>query len=204
MKTATKKASKKTAPAATEPSANASPRHKALVAAARADAAAPAGVDDDARPAAATAAPTPPAPPADEPRPAWMPTPAELAPAAGPPLPTLAALGAAYVERLRADGASLSTQASYAADFALAAEILGADRDPAAITPEEIADFERHARVLTTKTGRPKSRLTVEKTRRVLRLAFAFGRDAGRLAAVPYAPKLRIARSAAPETPDAA
>ena len=118
---------------------------------------------------------------------------ATIATAAGPapepaaPFATLGALGAGYAAYQRANGASLSTQASYQTDFVLAAEVLGPERDPASITAAEIAAFEQHARVLTTKGGKPKSPLTIAKTRRVLRLAYAYARDNGRVAATPYA-----------------
>ena len=171
MKTATKKASKKTAPKHAEPSADATPRFKALVAA---------GKTKPKRAPEAAPAPT---------EPAYLP-PADGAPAPGTePFATLQDLGATWIAYLKANDAAVSTWASYQSDFETAVEHFGATTDPATLTPEAVAAYEQSDAVMKTKKGRAKAMPTILKTRRVLRLALKWAHDAGRLATIPYAAK---------------
>lgn len=170
MKTATKKP--KTPPA--EPSADATPRFKALVAAGKTK---PKRATPEAAPASA---PT---------EPAYLP-PADGAPAPGTePFATLQDLGATWIAYLKANDAAVSTWASYQSDFETAVEHFGATTDPATLTPEAVAAYEQSDAVMKTKKGRAKAMPTILKTRRVLRLALKWAHDAGRLATIPYAAK---------------
>ncbi len=186
----------------TAPSTNASPRLKRLVAGAR-------GSQDAVAPPVPSAADDPTEPPPAAPAaidPATYLPPTDAHPAAGhPPFRTLRELGASYFAHLAANDASLSTRASYAHDFDVALAHFGPEADPAALTAEGILAFESSDRVLRTKTARPKSPLSIAKTRRVLRLALTHACDVGRLAHLPYPDKTpRTARPAANEPISAA
>lgn len=205
MKTATKKASKKTAPKHAEPSADASPRHKALVAAARRRGAPPAAPETA---PATEPAPTPqeapgPAPEASaaddapsrdaaaatfesrEPAtpPAWFPT--DARPDA--PFARLADLGATWLAYLAANGARPTTVDGYGRDLAIAYEYFGEDCEPDRITAATVADFEASPGVNRKRNGAPRAKASILRTRRVLRLALKWAHGAGRLAASPYA-----------------
>jgi len=165
-KTAPKKPTKTPRPeAAAKPSAEATPRFKALIAAGKGKPKAPAT------------------------EPPYLP-PADVAPAPGTaPFATLQDLGATWIAYLRGNDAAVSTWASYQADFETAAAHFGPATDPATLTPEAVAAFEQSDAVMKTKKGRPKAMPTILKTRRVLRLTLKWAHDAGRLSALPYAAK---------------
>lgn len=202
MKPTAKKYATKSKPhpkSAAEPSVNASPRFKRLVAETRGH--------QDAAPTATAAEDAPSEPPPAAPAaidPATYLPPVDADPAAGhPPFRTLRELGASYFAHLAANDASLSTRASYAHDFDVALAHFGPEADPAALTAEGIAAFESSDAVLRTKTGRPKSPLSIAKTRRVLRLALTHACDVGRLARLPYPKQApRAARPARPAAND--
>lgn len=214
MKATTKKAAKKIA----EPSADASPRHKKLVAAARGRGAPPAApetappafsttregervnalddfndrkvAEEEAR---AKSAPTPQETPGpahdaaaanDGTPPAWLPSDA-AAPEA--PFGRIDELGATWLRYLEANGARATTVAGYGRDLALAYRVLGEDAPPRLIDGDEIAKFEASDACTIKRNGKPRAKPSVDRTRRVLRLALTWAHAAGRIAANPYA-----------------
>ena len=181
-----KTASKKPKPTPSEPSADATPRFKRLVAEGRKGRPKPPTHDDP--PPAAPSAVLPPEETTTATEPAFLPSGPETAPGEAA-FSTLEDLGATWIEYLKANDAAASTWASYQHDFETAAAHFGPTTDPATLTTEAVAAYEASPAVMTTKKGRPKSKPTILKTRRVLRLALTWAKDAGRLAAIPYAPK---------------
>src|SRR5688572_32110907 len=102
---------------------------------------------------------------------------------------TLTQTAVAYLESLRAAKKSESTVNSYAADLDLATEVLGAETPIAQLTIDDITRFNQSEPVLTTKSGRPKALPTVERSRRVLRLALVFAEQQGAIESAPIPAK---------------
>jgi hypothetical protein len=76
-------------------------------------------------------------------------------------------------------GKSEGTRFSYGMELKLAQAELGSDALVSYLTPESIALFNEAPRVTTLKSGRPKSQLSIDKTRRVLRLALTWAHQEG-------------------------
>jgi len=83
-------------------------------------------------------------------------------------------LAAAYLEHLRDMGKSLATQFSYSMDLGIAKRELGAETRIADLTPERVAAFFESSAVTMRKNGKPKTQVTIDKTRRVLRMALTW------------------------------
>ncbi|HYC79071.1 MAG TPA: hypothetical protein VEI02_15735 [Planctomycetota bacterium] len=179
MKATTKKTSRNpVAKPAVAPSEGTSERFKRLVAGGRAKTKAPA--DETVAPIAETtaiAAETP--QPPTETEPPVRDFPGQVTPEEHGRFTRLADVGAAWIEHLKAKGASTSTTASYTQDFALAVQHFGADVDPATITAKQVAAFNESDLCTKKKGGQPRAMPTILKTRRVLRLALAWARGLG-------------------------
>ncbi|MBK9386075.1 MAG: hypothetical protein IPN34_14785 [Planctomycetes bacterium] len=102
---------------------------------------------------------------------------------------TLTETALAYLESLKAAHKSESTINAYAADLDLATEVLGAETPIAAITPADVERFNSSEPVLRTKSGRDKALPTIERSRRVLRLALVFAEQQGAIEAAPIEAK---------------
>ena len=76
-----------------------------------------------------------------------------------------------YLRHLEARGATLSTQFSYRLELGVALDVLGRHTPVSDLTPERLAAFYACDRVTKTRAGAPKARVSVEKTRRVVRQA---------------------------------
>jgi hypothetical protein len=118
------------------------------------------------------------------------PAPVEAAPA--PKKPKRAKSGATlqdvfkgYVESLEADGKSDGTIASYRMELELAGADLGLDTPIASIKPERVLLFMTSDRVMKKRSGKPKSPLSIDKTRRVLRQALVYAETAKLVAKAP-------------------
>jgi hypothetical protein len=94
-------------------------------------------------------------------------------------------LAAAYLDHLRLAGKSMATQFSYSMDLGIAKRELGAETLIADLTPERVAAFFESPAVTTRKNGRPKTQVTIDKTRRVLRMALTWAEEEGRIAEAP-------------------
>jgi hypothetical protein len=99
--------------------------------------------------------------------------------AKGAPALTLADLAARYLTHMEQQGKSEGTRFSYGMELKLAQAELGSDALVSYLTPESIALFNEAPRVTTLKSGRPKSQLSIDKTRRVLRLALTWAHQEG-------------------------
>ena len=98
---------------------------------------------------------------------------------------TVADLGARYVVHMEAAGKSPTTILSYGLELAAAARELGAETPLEALTAAQVAAYFDCDAVTKTRDGAAKARRTVEKTRRVLRLALVWAAEAGLIAAAP-------------------
>lgn len=121
----------------------------------------------------------PEAPPAPEPAPVGdAPAPASKKPKRAKGGATLADVFAGYVKDLEEQGKSDGTIASYRAELALAGDDLGLETLIADITPERVLLFMTSDRVMKKRSGRAKSPLSIDKTRRVLRQALVWAEGA--------------------------
>ncbi|MBK8172773.1 MAG: hypothetical protein IPK60_20885 [Sandaracinaceae bacterium] len=102
---------------------------------------------------------------------------------------TLAELGARYIAQMEEQGKSVGTCFSYLMELKLAQSELGGETLVSALTSDAIAKFNTCSRVMKLKTGRAKSQLSIDKTRRVLRLALTWAHQAGLVAEAIVDPK---------------
>lgn len=114
------------------------------------------------------------------------------------PTLTLAGLARAYLDFIEKDGKSVSTCFAYCQELKIAASELGGETLVASLTAADIARFNNCKRVTKLKSGRPKSQLSIDKTRRVLRLALAYGEQFGLIAKSPIAAKADAETDATP------
>lgn len=101
---------------------------------------------------------------------------------------TLAELTTRYTAHMEDAGKSRGTVFSYESELRLAQRELGADLSIGAISREDIERFNACPRVTILKSGRPKSQLSIDKTRRVLRLALGWAAQTGLIATSPAEP----------------
>jgi hypothetical protein len=99
--------------------------------------------------------------------------------------PTLADAAASYLAGLDADGAGDGTISSYGAELKMAMKHLGAETLLEDLSIDAVAAFYKSDAVTKTRTGKVKSQLTIDKTRRVLRLALLWAQDKNMIAAAP-------------------
>jgi hypothetical protein len=104
---------------------------------------------------------------------------------------TLAQLADGYLAHMAEAGKSPGTCFSYAMELKTAQAELGAETLVAAITPEQVQAFFDSPRVTTLKSGQPKAQPSIDKTRRVLRLALVWAAEQGLIgkAPLPEGPK---------------
>jgi hypothetical protein len=96
------------------------------------------------------------------------------------PLP-LACLADLFLGDLEQAGKSRGTVFGYSIDLALALKHFGKEAPATVLTTESIAEFFESDAVTKTRTGKPKAKPTVDKTRRVLRQVLAWGKEKGYL-----------------------
>jgi hypothetical protein len=104
------------------------------------------------------------------------PTP-EVEPA--PPTATLEDLATGYLTHLEETGKSQGTVFSYRLELAVALDELGATTPVRELTAERVEAFFATDRVTKTRAGVLKARVSVEKTKRVLRQAIEWGVERG-------------------------
>jgi hypothetical protein len=90
---------------------------------------------------------------------------------------TLADLAERYIKHLDDQGKSPGTCSSYGAELRLAIKHLGAETAIASITPEMVTEYFDSKPVTKLRTGKKKSQLSIDKSRRVLRLALVYAAD---------------------------
>ena len=103
----------------------------------------------------------------------------------GDPNLTLEDLAARYLQHLEDEGKSTGTTFSYRLELILAMDELGKDTKVVDLTPAKVLDFYACDRVTKTRTGRMKAKPSIDKTRRVLRLALCFAETAGLIEKAP-------------------
>jgi hypothetical protein len=97
------------------------------------------------------------------------------------PLP-MACLADLFLGDLEQAGKSRGTVFGYSIDLALALKYFGGKEAPATVlTAKSVAAFFESDEVTKTRTGKPKARPTIDKTRRVLRQVLAWGEEKGYL-----------------------
>jgi hypothetical protein len=94
---------------------------------------------------------------------------------------TLAELADRYAHHLAQAGKTLGTQFSYRMELNTALEELGPKTPITTLTTEQVQDYFRCERVTKTRGGREKARPTIDKTRRVLRLALVWAAEQGQI-----------------------
>ena len=102
-----------------------------------------------------------------------------------PNVATLADLAAAYSVQMESDGKSAGTIASYGMELRLAQDEIGAETALAELTTEQVERFFTCKRVTKLRSGKAKSQLSIDKTRRVLRLALVWAAERGIIANAP-------------------
>jgi hypothetical protein len=101
---------------------------------------------------------------------------------------TLAQLTDTYVQHMESAGKSRGTCFSYESELKLAQRELGADTRIGDLTRDDITVFNNCPRVTTLKSGGAKSQLSIDKSRRVLRLALKWAADTSLIATSPAEP----------------
>jgi hypothetical protein len=100
---------------------------------------------------------------------------------------TLGQLADAYINVLGAAGKGDGTRMSYAIDLAVALKILGKETLVADITEVAVTAFFESTIVTKTRTGAPKAKVSIDKTRRVFRQAMDYALKHGFIATHPVA-----------------
>ena len=92
---------------------------------------------------------------------------------------SFADMAAGYLGQLEQAGCSESTINGYRRELVLAASIIGEDRPLAELTPEHVEAFLASDVVTKKRDGGPKSRLSTDRTERVLRQALQWAEQHG-------------------------
>lgn len=98
---------------------------------------------------------------------------------------TLGDLCRQYIHHLDDSGKSAGTVSSYTSELKLACKHLGADTAATAITVEKVAIYFSSDPVTKLRTGKPKAKPSIDKTRRVLRLALVWAAEKKLIKAAP-------------------
>jgi hypothetical protein len=98
---------------------------------------------------------------------------------------TLADIAAGYLAHMESEGKSDGTISSYRMELKTAAAELGEDTPIADITPEKVQAFFDSKRVTKLRSGKNKAKPSIDKTRRVLRLALVWAEQRGIVAKAP-------------------
>lgn len=106
-------------------------------------------------------------------------------PVGSAPLATVAELSELYLSHLEEIGKSPSTLFSYRMDLSIARNHFGEGKLISEITTDQVAEFFDSPVVTEKKTGKPKSEVTIKKTRRVLRMALAWAAEKGMIEKAP-------------------
>ncbi len=92
---------------------------------------------------------------------------------------TLADIAAGYLAHMEEKGNSAGTIASYGMELKTAMAELGEEIRAADLTLERVGEFFTCKRVTKLRSGKNKSQLSIDKTRRVLRLALVWALERG-------------------------
>lgn len=92
---------------------------------------------------------------------------------------------AGYMGTLTIEGKSGTTLSSYRAELETAGEALGLDADVTKLTPDRVREYFESDLVTRKRNGKPKSPLSIDKTRRVLRQALVWAAKQGLIEKAP-------------------
>ena len=98
---------------------------------------------------------------------------------------TLADIAAGYLADMETKGKSNGTIASYGMELRVAQDELGEGTLVADLTPEHVAEYFASKRVTKLRSGKNKAKPSVDKTRRVLRLALVWAAERGIIEKAP-------------------
>lgn len=98
---------------------------------------------------------------------------------------TLLDLVGAYCADMEEQGKSPGTISSYRMELCVAADELGEDIPLYEITPEQVAEYFNCKRVTKLRSGKNKAKPSIDKTRRVLRLALVWAAENGAIDKAP-------------------
>jgi hypothetical protein len=107
---------------------------------------------------------------------------------------TLADIAAGYLAHMEETGKSSGTIASYGMELRTAMADLGEATPVADLTIERVHEYFTSKRVTKLRSGKNKSQLSIDKTRRVLRLALVWAAERGIVATAPI-PERETAKS---------
>jgi hypothetical protein len=99
---------------------------------------------------------------------------------------TLADIAAGYLAHMEEVGKSDGTISSYKMELRTAAIELGEDTPVADLTPDRVREYFDSPRVTKLRSGKDKAKPSIDKTRRVLRLALVWAAERGIIARAPF------------------
>ncbi len=99
---------------------------------------------------------------------------------------TLAKVSRRYCRAITKAGKTEATVSSYANDLQVAQNELGADTDIKTLTERKIKNFEDCDAVCKLRSGKGRAKPTIDKARRVLRLALFWAEAEGLIERAPY------------------
>jgi hypothetical protein len=105
--------------------------------------------------------------------------------AAVPGNATLADVCAGYLAHMETEGKSDGTISSYRMELKTAMAELGEETPAADLTLDRVRAYFTSKRVMKLRSGKNKSQLSIDKTRRVLRLALVWSAERGIVAKAP-------------------
>lgn len=98
---------------------------------------------------------------------------------------TLEGLVEQYLDALDATGRSRGTVFAASLDLGIARRFFGDDTRLATLTPKKVSAYFESDAVTKKRTGDPKGQLTIDRTRRALRLCLRWAEEAGLVAKAP-------------------
>jgi len=98
---------------------------------------------------------------------------------------TLTDVATGYLTWMEEQGKSEGTISSYRMELRTALDELGAETPVADLTPDRVGEFFDCARVTKLRSGKAKAKPSIDKTRRVLRLALVWAVEAGLIEKAP-------------------
>jgi hypothetical protein len=98
---------------------------------------------------------------------------------------TLELAAEGYLGSLEAAGKTPGTIASYKAEISMALDELGDQTDLKTLTAKEVAAYFNSKRVMRLRSGKPKSQLSIDKSRRVFRQLLVWASDSGWIELAP-------------------
>ena len=112
---------------------------------------------------------------------------------------TLHEAAQAYLEHLKGEGKKERTLYTYGKDLEQIEAFFGVDRKLTGILAPHVGKFFRSDALLKLPSGKERSRLTVEKTKRVLRMFLIWAHETGRIDKLPLPKGTAMGRSAKKE-----